>query len=159
MAFGDPHFYTFDGSYIRYQGDCTYLLAGVCCDKGWQVYVSASRCWWGSPMTCVDRVIVKINGYTIDMPRFGPLTVSWVKIYTCSWIKRFTLNISTGFAANSAWRHAWIQHWRHRADEDCDDKRLCSCSIYWNLCQCSTALQILVSCLKLNSNSFYVNYW
>ncbi|XP_029438039.1 mucin-5AC-like isoform X20 [Rhinatrema bivittatum] len=75
---GGSHFTTFDEVHYNFNGDCVYVLAKVCTDDSFTVLGKLVRCGMKGARTCLDSVILRLNGgkTTIEIKALGNVLVN-----------------------------------------------------------------------------------
>ena len=77
---GDPHYNTFDGKTISYQGSpCEYNLASGSCDrKSYKVHAGNERRYGNTHVSFLKYIEIDYNGYTILLDKHKVIKVSQV---------------------------------------------------------------------------------
>ena len=70
LAFGDPHYMTFDKKWLNFEGDCTYTLAETCTDIDYEPFsieVSTKKARAPDMVTYVRSVYINVYGHQVDL--------------------------------------------------------------------------------------------
>ncbi|XP_014665852.1 PREDICTED: hemocytin-like [Priapulus caudatus] len=74
IAYGDPHYYSFDNTYFFFNGNCTYVLARDTENLDFEVLAVNEQCEEQPETTCTVGTIVNYQGHTAEIYR-GPLVL------------------------------------------------------------------------------------
>ena len=78
-ASGDPHYRTFDGAMIHFQGECEYTLARSLAAQGdcaFEVTAQNEHRWEGALVTFTKKVNVRMLGLEIALQKGNKLMVN-----------------------------------------------------------------------------------
>ncbi|XP_076328323.1 hemocytin-like [Tachypleus tridentatus] len=76
-GYGDPNYYTFDGHYYPFQGNCTYVLAQHRTNKGYrdfQVFGTNVECQEEPNTACLSAITVRFKGNTVTVEKGKQVT-------------------------------------------------------------------------------------
>jgi len=86
--YGDPHYYTYDGDRLDYQGDCRYLASSYCGNNtdtaNFSVIIKQEYRpgnIWSERVTFIQYVDVVIDGWTARLLKDGVFEVYGVRAY------------------------------------------------------------------------------
>ncbi|KAJ8032166.1 Kielin/chordin-like protein [Holothuria leucospilota] len=75
IAFGDPHYRTFDGKLIHFQGTCRYVMSMECTNQDFIVEVKNSNRNVGGGVSWTEEVTVIVDGTQVDLGQSGIVKV------------------------------------------------------------------------------------
>lgn len=79
IVFGDPHFRTFDGRFLEFQGTCSYLMTKDCAEGSFEVVTQNDG--KGTYEAAWTRLIsFRFSNYTIDLLPNFEVAVNGVKV-------------------------------------------------------------------------------
>ncbi|XP_022252614.1 hemocytin-like [Limulus polyphemus] len=82
-GYGDPNYYTFDGQYYPFQGNCTYVLAQHRTNKGYrdfQIFGTNVECPEEPKTACLSAITVRFKGNTVRVQKGRQVTFNGYSI-------------------------------------------------------------------------------